>query len=349
RVEQERYVGYSGEATYNRFFAAESLMRDRGIEAESQASLTPASWLPAAEDTIVLPMASSLMTPDQSSALYSWVSGGGHLVLLPYGAPEQFTRFLEPFGLRYEETEFAEYEPGEDGDRTQEVPDVDYRLNLNIAYYRLAETSEGLVKASITDDYGMLVARTPYGEGVLTIASAGAWFDNASLDDGDHARLLMDIVAGFYDSGKVWFIYSADFDSLFEMLWQNFPYAVSLFLVLIAAWIISVLPRFGPPVSDAPAERRSVVEHVRAAGLFDWRTGRANGLARSAIDALMHDAEIRHPGIGRLSPEKQAKRLAAITGMDAESILQALMLRDEDNARHFTQHMKTLQMTRDRL
>ena len=225
----------------------------------------------------------------------------------------------------------------------------DYRVNLSGTVVRIEYTGDPVADATLSDDAGLIAARRTWGDGVVTLVAGHSYFDNSWLSDSDHARLLLDIVAGHYESGKVWFVYSADFDSLFEILWQNVPGTVSLFVLLVLAWIVSALPRFGPPVADIPVDRRSVVEHVRAAGLFDWRSGRAERLARSAIDALLHDAEIRHPGIGRLSPEKQAKRLASITGMDAESVLQALMLRDEDNARQFTQHMKTLQMTRDRL
>ena len=353
RVERERYIGYSGEAKYNRFFAAEALLEDRGIESESQASLTPTSWLPDYEDTLVLPLSPSLTTPDQAAALQQWVVDGGHLVVLPYLEHSGYARLLSPMGMR-----FVDYAPDYDdeeepvdedqgGAETEE--EYDYIVNLQGTWLRIEYTGEPVADATLSDDAGIIAARRTWGDGVVTLVAGDFYFDNSSLDESDHARLLLDIVAGRYDSGKVWFIYSADFDSLFEIFWKNVPGTVILFVLLIIAWIVSALPRFGPPVTDSPPERRSVVEHVRAAGLFDWRTGRAERLARSAIEALLHDAEIRHPGIGRLSPEKQAKRLSTITGMDAESVLQALMLRDEDNARQFTQHMRTLQMTRDRL
>ncbi len=353
RVERERYVGYSGEASYNRFFAAESLLQDRGLEADSQSSLTPTGWLPDYEDTLVVPLSPSLTTPDQASALQQWVVEGGHLVVLPYGERNGYARLLSPMGMRFVEhvpdyDDESDSADDEDSDTGSEE-DYDYFVNLSGTTLRIEYTDQPVADATLSDDAGIIAARRTWGDGVVTLVAGDFYFDNTWLNDDDHARLLLDVVAGHYDPGKVWFIYSADFDSLFAIFWQNVPGTVVLFALLVIAWIASALPRFGPPVGDSPPERRSVVEHVRAAGLFDWRTGRAERLARSAIDALLHDAEIRHPGIGRLSPEKQARRLSTITGMDAESVLQALMLRDEDNARQFTQHMRTLQMTRDRL
>ncbi|MEM6514146.1 MAG: DUF4350 domain-containing protein [Pseudomonadota bacterium] len=350
-VEQTRWVGYSGEASYNQFYAAEALLREQGIESDSQATLTPASWLPATSDTIVVASSASLSTPTQINELLGWVFSGGHLVVLPPMDDSDSDWLRDAFGMAFvelEDPEFAE-DTSADADGEDDSPDadVDYLLQLGSTRYRIELTDAA--DATLSDDEGVVIARRGVQDGVITLVGSEYYFANGQLNEDDHARLLLDIVAGYYDSGRVWFIYSADFDSLFEMLWDNFPRAVSLFLLLLLAWILSSLPRFGPPLADSPPERRSVTEHVRAAGLFDWRSGRAEGLARSAIDALLHDAEYRHPGIGRLSPEKQAKRLAAITGMSADSVLQALMLRDEDNPRQFTQHMKTLQTTRDRL
>ena len=90
-------------------------------------------------------------------------------------------------------------------------------------------------------------------------------------------------------------------------------------------------------------------EHIRAAGLFEWRNGDARQLSKLSASAVIREAESRHPGIKRLSPEKQAKRLAGITGIASQDILDALIAHDDENARNFTQQLRTLQQTRDRL
>jgi hypothetical protein len=54
REEYEIVTGYRGEARYNQFLAADRLLNELGIEAESRESFLPSEWLPPASDTIVM-------------------------------------------------------------------------------------------------------------------------------------------------------------------------------------------------------------------------------------------------------------------------------------------------------
>ena len=51
RIRHE-YTGYRGEARVNRYVAADLLLNELGIEADSRSSLTPSKWLPENTDTI---------------------------------------------------------------------------------------------------------------------------------------------------------------------------------------------------------------------------------------------------------------------------------------------------------
>ena len=78
---RDEYMGYSGEARSNDFLAAEILLQELGIDADSRASFTPSAWLPEIDETIVSRLTESIAVVDESSALFLWVSNGGHLVL----------------------------------------------------------------------------------------------------------------------------------------------------------------------------------------------------------------------------------------------------------------------------
>jgi hypothetical protein len=186
-------------------------------------------------------------------------------------------------------------------------------------------------------------------EGYITLVSGAHFFSNYGIDDSNHARLLMDTVAGYVDPGKVWFIYDAAFPSLMQVIWQNAPYLVCGFLVALFFWLWSIMPRFGPAVTPASPARRSIVEHIRAAGQFAWKNRGAVSLANSSTAAVMHEAEFRHPGIGRLSARDQARQIAKLTDLPAQTILDVLTDQHIPKHREFTHKMQALQRIRKRL
>ena len=116
-----------------------------------------------------------------------------------------------------------------------------------------------------------------------------------------------------------------------------------------SGWIAAVAPSFGPAVAGEMPERRSLLEHVRAAGVFAWRLEGAAMLHRAAIDATLFAAEARHPGIGRLSRTDQARRLARLTGLPAERILHVLTESGGRRPREFTEDIRFLQLLREHL
>jgi hypothetical protein len=63
----------------------------------------------------------------------------------------------------------------------------------------------------------------------------------------------------------------------------------------------------------------------------------------------MHEAESRHPGIGRLSMENQAKQIAKLTGLSAQDIMDVLINQDIPRHREFTHNMQALQRIRKKL
>ena len=168
------------------------------------------------------------------------------------------------------------------------------------------------------------------------------WIDN-------HARLLVDAVAGYVEAGMVWFVYESAYPSLWRVIWTSAPYFVSSLAILLLLWLWSITPRFGPAIRPEPAVRRSIIEHVGAAGQFVWRNHGAKALAESSTAAVMHEAESLHPGIGRLSMENQAKQIAKLTGLSAQDIMDVLVNQDIPRHREFTHNMQALQRIRKKL
>ena len=353
RSTESRYTGFQGIARFNELLAAELLLAELGHETESRASLNASEWLPPEADTIVVQLSVQLGSPLNDTELVTWVRNGGHLVLLP---PEEMTvgvsAFLDRFGLELQERGGDDEpvdldEPLESPDETADDADA-YGIDLLRTRYSIRADDENTVSARLVSTNEVLVARRQVDDGFITVV-AGQYFDNERLDEYDHGRLLLDVVAGYVTPGKVWLFYSESFPSLWGLLVRNAPYVIVSFVALLIFWLWSVIGRFGPRISDVTHERRSIIEHIDATGAFSWRHRSSEVLWKSAVDELIRAAERSRPGLGRLSAKDQARELAKLTHGEAQDILDAIVMTVEHRPRDFLQRVRYIQAIRNDL
>lgn len=354
KVTSTEYVGYHGEARFNDFLAAEMLLNELGIGADSHSSLTPSDWLPGEGDTLITRVSPTISVDVESFLLLDWATNGGHLVLLPPHQDSVMTDDLAArlgFGYtRLDPDEFEPVEPESEPDPAElDAEDWEEWMRFWEMPYRISVVDEAAFAQTLSDDHGVIAARRRYGSGFVTVIANSSYFSNGSIREPENARLLLDTVDGWIEPGKVWLVFSAKFPSLWQVIWSAAPWVVIGSALLLAAWLWSVMPRFGPPITAAPPVRRSIIEHVGAAGHFVWRNQGAAALASSSAAAVLHEAEVRHPGIGRLSAERQAEQIARMTNLPAQAILDVLVDQDEPRHREFTQNMRALQRIRKEL
>ncbi len=325
RREEELFVGYSGEAARNPFYAVELLLEEVGIDAESRATLDPTRWLPPGADTLVLRSHGELAVADRVLALRNWVAdAGGHLVLLPPARDNATVEALfAAFGL--------DLGMLGTGGQVAAVSDRDgaeaYVLNLPYTAPRLEAPAwpdgaahEDPSVATLADELGYVAVRLPVGNGFVTAVSTSGLFFNGPLDRADHPRLVLDLLAGYVEPGKVWIVYGVDFPSLPALLWQAMPQLTLTLAALLLLWLWTAMPRFGPRVPPPGDDRRSILEHVAASGEFAWRHDGAQALAAAVRHALIEQADRRHPGIGRQPVARQAEIIARLSGRTAAEV-----------------------------
>lgn len=350
RVPSSEYVGWQGEARFNDFFAAELLLEELDIDSDSQATLKPSQWLPDSADTIVTQLSAAFSGEEESLLLTEWVENGGHLILLP---PPDLTYEVEDYlatlGFSFYEVEDEEEQENEEAAGDEDEEDYDYLVNLDLARYRISDLYEDDSATTVSDDFGAIVMRRELGNGVVTVVSSEYFFTKSELREADHARLLLDIVAGEFDSGQVWFIYSTEFAPLWALIWAAAPAVVLSAALLIVLWLWSVIPRFGPRRGTHIEGRRSIIEHMSAAGRFMWKKHGAKHLCLASTQAVIRSAERTAVGIGRKSRQEQAQLIARITGQSPQFVLDAINATDASSHREFTQQIQRLQQLRKKL
>jgi hypothetical protein len=328
------------------------LLNELGYDADSRPSLTPSKWLPDVNDTLVARLSNTFSIGAERDLLIEWVENGGHLVLLPATYESRtIDEFLDTFGLQFTAIDVEDAADGENDDEEEEdeAEEYTYIIDLDNTEYRIELLEHENPGATLTDTDGLIAVRHSLGSGFLTVFAGSHYFVNSRIDDHDHARLMLDALAGFVEPGTVWFIYDAAFPPLWEIIWANAPYVVLSLAIMLVLWLWSVMPKFGPAIRPIPLARRSIMEHVSAAGHFVWRHDGAATLAGCAAAAVMHSAEYRHPGISRLPMKKQASHIATMTGMPEATILEIFMNRADPRHREFTRNMQALQNIRQEL
>ncbi len=366
---QERWTGFQGEARANDHLAAQMLLQELGFEAESRATLTPSEWLPPTEDTVFIRLTPTMTIGEERMAILNWVSDGGNLILLP---PNQtlvdVDEFLMTLGFNLVETDYYEDESSDesaeedagglqatsDYEVTEKPADESSSQDEYDLSHLMSTTRIGLVDGDaeaniILDQDVIVVARREWGQGYVTLIASSFLFDNNNISTGDHARLFADVVAGEIDPGKVWLIYQSSFSPLWEVIWRAAPFLVLSLAALLGLWLWAVMPVFGPRIRPEEESRRSIVEHIRASGVFVWRHDGAESLMESSTHAVLHEAESRHPGIGRLPRKKQAEVIARMTGMSAQKVMDVLNGQPDQRPREFTHSMQRLQSIRKEL
>ena len=380
RFEREEYTGYRGEARINRFLAAELLFEEAGYDAESVNAVDASDWLPPASDTLVLKLSPQYELPEPLLALQNWVAGGGHLVVFPADTQVIGTDSLLSWaGLSLVDVETpavaaanidepvdGEVDGGDDvdgpeGDGDDEAAASNSKTNAknaaksgstyDLPLYGLEQrfSIRDADSATISDDSGVLVARTARGDGYVTAVISDRWFTNDFVLADPNTRFALNTLAGDIEPGKLWFVYENAFPGLFTRLWLAFPAAVLAAALLGAVWIWSVMPRFGPAVTRGSSAQRPITEHIQAAGLFSWRQDGGSALLNGSIEELIEDFERRHPGLRGLEPAEQVRRIARVTGLSERDVATALEGLDELTPRKFMHHMQLLQRVRKEL
>jgi len=290
---------FKQEAIRNPFLAAERLLEGLGYRVDTAQEAAYLEQLPANGVLILSGDRQYHLTPGRTKALFAWVESGGYLIAdagwvnpsdpiirrfdLRFRPPEPASKSSQKEDADSEETDSSQDDTArgraarEPLRRTVSIPG--YGRELHIRAFDRRQMYVGTVSptwsvqgvADKKGNQGMELLEFRLGKGSVTLIN-GLWrFNNWTIEQDNHAELLAALLLTHQPHGDVRIMTHLNVPSIWEWLLEHAQAALAAALALLAAWLWHIIPRFGVLRPDALAERRSLIEHLRAIGRFLWR------------------------------------------------------------------------------
>ena len=352
------FTGYKGEARSNPYFAAHRFLEESGLNCQSLPKLSDLEAWPEQTDTIIFFGNQRYLSPSQLDRLEAWVERGGHL-LIAIHPKDPLENSLAAYGIGSdwqatvdEIQETIQIDTFED----EEPVTVDFSQNWTLihSYEDDPESimSEGDLHVQIDENYLLVSQR--FDQGRLTLLPGFSHWNNDNIAKEDHAAFLYQILnnktmtpdqAGA-GPNTVWMFYGHESKSIWDLLpreaWILFK-ALAAFLLY---WLWRQIPRFGPVRPNPPLARRSLLEHIEAAGNFLWQHGQGGTLIEIARNHFWRDFWIQHSDWVRLEKDEIFRRMANLTGFPEAKIRLALAEPVNADKDRFTVQMQMIDQLR---
>lgn len=324
RVERMLPMPRTGEARRNPLYALQVALRKDGVAVHSRRRLQllavgkePAVPL-AARDTVVIYNDPRTLTGGEVAGLLRWVEQGGHLVvrtpplgLLAKNAPVPLLAHLQLAPLGRDRSDCAEVE----GASAHTADDVaaDDRDGAGLLFCGARRfTLVGANPASSWGDlkHGYVFARIVRGRGSVDVLADLGFLDSDELQQPASFLLARQLLQPNHRAGTVHLVHAAQMPSLWSTLVRHSWMAWSPLLLALGLWLWRRMQRFGPQLTAAAVERRSLLEHIVASGEHAYRYGYAHLLYDAVRDAFLARLRLRDPQAAALQGEPQLMLLA---------------------------------------
>ena len=341
--------GYSVEARRNPFLAAEKFLTAKKVNFETRKNFSLFDEPVGQFDTILINSSRVGMSSARRKKMHEWVKGGGHLLLL---ATEPFDydfngsrdKFLDDLGLRYYKGDYAfDSEESELAKLDFEGYEVTTKINFRTSSY--IEDASGEAYFAAGTDYGEQIIQYALDEGLVTVIMDFSIWNNFQIDQHDHAMFLVQLIG---NSPKVWLLYNRVQPSLIMLAWDTVPMLIISSVVLLLLLLFSHLWRQGVPRKDTSAVHREIMQHIGAAGEFNYRSDKGRELSANLLDLINHQMSQLCHGYLRLSEADQLERLLHFTGIPKKQL--ALLFEHEHESYDvFLSKVKLVQQIRKHL
>jgi hypothetical protein len=314
RKPTEDWVGPSREARLRQFLAAERFAERMGLEVGEVRSLPELDALPA-QGVLLLPNRRQALPPARIESLVQWVERGGHLIAEAefLGVPDPL---LDQLGVKRSQAE------------TLRQPfTIELQGGRKLTAFFPDQIKLDAVGAHAGVRAGGKMVTLARGRGLVTAASSLRFARNPGYDDQlaklskrppasigahDHAELFWHLLS-LAPGGELQVYFRPERLSLWRFLADNAAPVLAASGLLLALWLWSIVPRFGPVTPDAPPGRRRLLDHLRASGRYYWTKGLRAKLVVAARDAALRRIARAQPDFATAPQAERAARLALLT------------------------------------
>jgi hypothetical protein len=305
RVTGKEWVGASGEARLRQFLAAERFAERMGWSVTELRSLPELAALPAG-GVLLLPSRRQALSADRMAELVRWAERGGHLI-----AEAEFLGVPDPL-FDMLNVQRADAPPAAKALRV-ELPQTGRTLSVAMPGTMKLVTAESDVRLRIGEQLVSLAR----GQGIVTVATYLNFARNHDIGAIDNAALFWYLLE--LAPGRALVVYfRPERLSLWNFVTEHAAPVLAAGALLLALWLWSIMPRFGPVAPDAPPGRRRLLDHLRASGRYYWVKGLRSRLVVAARDAALRRLARAQPDFAGAPPTERASRLASLTSISKE-------------------------------
>jgi hypothetical protein len=373
-IDEEIDLGFDKDAIVNPYLAAEQFLNEQNINIRMLKSVNEFDELPDNATTLIITASRKIMGENQQERLWKWIEDGGHLITSPQGLTDfdtglsrddllnrlglyvypvgegkssqnsdeeiarawmQFSRkFNTEMCLPQEDILSLEFDEGEEAVKIAMEPGL-----------IMEDYSESAVSASFNPD-GIQFIQYEVGEGLVTLMTDTSIWSNGKIGCYDHAYLLWTFSNW---GGSAWILYDSDMPSLITLLWNKIPLEIILVVMLILLWLWKSFHRNGPIITINYKQRRQLLEHLKATGIFLWRRKYYKKLLGHVQQSIYSTMTKRHQGFNKLEDSEQYDVLEKITRCHKDEIIWAISLEDCKNRDQFLRAIQVLQSIRNKL
>lgn len=367
--EETRRVPPSARARRNPLLALERFFGEVGMTTSTHQTLV---GLPPKDQVLILVAPRRFLGIRRSMQLLEWVEGGGHMVLSPQRRDrwsDEEDHLLQTVGISANFSGAGEEAEDDDDDdlwsyrsptrspaataRARFVvrfPGVDKPLWMARYSPVMLVDDHGEATFTLKDERGRAhVLHRPYGRGFVTVIAERAFLTNQKVGENDHARVAWELIHLGLAPAGVRIVLSDDMPGIASLLVRNAWPVLWAGLLLLGLWLWHVGGRLGPKEVEPEPTRRSLEEHLQAAGSFLWRQRASGPLLAAVRRRLRTRLQTRHPELARATPEEAVPVLAQWSEIPDDRLQAALLPETIADPRAFTQAVRDLQTLLQRL
>jgi len=355
--EQTEHSGWSREALYNPYLAAQQFMTQSGIEVTDVDSLVKLEQLDGL-GTLFFSDANQVQTPRQLDQVMGWLEAGGNVIYTANEVEHDDDLLLKAFAVDVEWRErdaesddderplseiLREYNRQiEDGKSREEIvgsggneePSLTKaRFGDDIGELEVAFDTARVLRYSAVEDTDAEVEHQPFswsnsehgihmmqfevGEGLLTILSDPGIWSSYKIDRYEHAYLLWLLSS---DEGNFAILRSVLRDSIWTLMVRNaseFLIAAGL-LIVVLMWHLA--SRFGRLLPRDLSRRRALGEHFTSLSHYLWRRRSSAYLLSALRQSVLRRASLTLGGFANADQALQFELIAERCDLQPEAI-----------------------------